>query len=65
MVWCGVGYVIWSGADRSGVVTITLYGLVQTGLVWSDLVRSVLVFGLEQPCLVQSCYGLFQSGLRW
>ena len=49
----------------SGVVTITLYGLVQTGLVWSDLVRSVLVFGLAQPGLVQSCYGLFQSGLRW
>ena len=60
LVWCWLRYMVWSG-----VVTITLYGLVQTGLVWSDLVRSVLVFGLAQPGLVQSCYGLFQSGLRW
>ena len=35
------------------------------GLVWTSLVRSVTVCGLAQPGLVQSCYGLFQSGLRW
>ena len=35
------------------------------GLVWTSLVRSVMVYGFGQPGLVQSCYGLAQSGLRW
>ena len=35
------------------------------GLVWTSLVRSVMVYGLGQPGLVQSCYGLAQSGPRW
>ena len=60
MVWCGVRYVIWSDADWSGVVSLTLYGL-----VWTSLVRSVMVYGLGQLGLVQSCYGLAQSGPRW
>ena len=69
--WCP--YIIWSGADLSDVVSITLYGLVLTGLVvsgtlyglvWTGLVGSVLVFGLGQPGLLQSYYGLVQSCLE-
>ena len=59
MVWCGIRYVIWSCVDWSGGVRY-VYGLVLT-----DLVGSLMVYGLAQPGLVQSCYGLFQSGLWW
>ena len=34
-VWCSIHYALWSGADWSGVVSVTLYGLVPTGLVAS------------------------------
>ena len=65
----GVRYIIWSG-----VVSITLYGVVRTGivvsvtlydLVWTGRVGSVMVFGLGQPGLVQNYYGLVWSGLGW
>ena len=59
LVWCGVRYVIWSGADWSGGVCYV------DGLVCTGLVQSVMVYGFVQPGLVQSCYDLFQSGLRW
>ena len=59
LVWCGIGYVIWSDVDWSGGIRYVY------GLVWTGLVGSVMVYGLAQPGLVQSCYGLFQSGLRW
>ena len=73
MVWCGVRYVIWSGADWSGVVSITLYGLVQTGLLWCLLHYMVwcgLVWwhllriwsGVEWSGTV--CYGLW-FGTTW
>ena len=57
-VWCSIHYITWSGVDWSGGVRY-VYGLVLTGLV-----GSVMVYGLAQPDLVQSCYGLFQSCLR-
>ena len=60
LVWCSIHYALWSGADWSGVESVTLYGLVLTGLI-----GSVMVYGLAQPGLVQSCYGIFPSGLRW
>ena len=58
-VLCGINYSTRSGADWSGG-TRYIYGL-----VWTSLVRSVMVYGLGRPGLVQSCYGLVQSGLRW
>ena len=42
----------WSGADWSGVVSLMLYGLMWTDLVWYQLHYKVWC-------------GLFQSGLRW
>ena len=37
----GVRYVIWSGAAWSGVVSITIYGL-----MWTCLLVSVTLYGL-------------------
>ena len=56
------------------MVSITLYGVVRTGivvsvtlyiLVWTGRVGSVMVFGLGQPGLVQNYFGLVWSGLGW
>ena len=33
------------------------------GLVWTALVGYVIVYGLGQPGLLQSCSGIVQSGL--
>ena len=35
------------------------------GLVGTGLVGSVMVYGLGQPDLLQSCYKIAQSGLGW
>ena len=64
MVWsvlvlCSIHYSTWSGVDWSGGIRYVY------GLAWTGLIASVMVYGLAQPGLVQSCYGLFQSGLRW
>ena len=56
------------------MVSITLYGVVRTGivvsvslyiLVWTGRVGSVMVFGLGQPGLVLNYFGLVWSGLGW
>ena len=59
MVWCGVRFFIWSGADWSGEVSITLYGLVQTGLVWCPL-RYMVWSGLFWLCPL-----CIWSGVNW
>ena len=59
LVWCSIHCVIWSGADWSGGARYVYV------LVWTSMMRSVMVYGLGQPGLVQSCYGLVQSCLRW
>ena len=58
-LWCGINYTTRFGVGWSGGACYAY------GLVWTSLVRSVMVYGLGQPGLVQSCYGLAQSGPRW
>ena len=42
------------GLERTGlVVSVTLYSV-----VWTGLVGLIMVYGLEQPGWVQSCYDI-------
>ena len=59
MVWCGL--VCWCPLHYMVWCRLVWW----YGLVWICLVGSIMVYGLGQPGLMQSCYGLFQSSLRW